>query len=210
MKKTVRKRQLLAFGVASGAAGALPLPWLGSWLAVRLRAVSVKRVAELHDVRITRDAMKILVDDGSLSASRAIVRATLTRVMRRLAIPLAAYDAVDHAVQTICAAHLFDRFLEELRATGAERNSPIMAEEARKIRRGLDAAMRQGLLDIAREIPDALLRFSSDLVGTLRGQTSADSVADFVLTAAKNLPPSFGKILWTRFEDAIRNVEGTS
>jgi hypothetical protein len=148
-RPAVERGRLGVYAAIGASVGAVPLPWLPGSLAKRVRGALLHDIAVRHGVSLTPEARTALADPASLDAPRGWVEQGLRFVGVRLAAraltrfgPIGMVWPLREAVRTFTIGHLFDRYLATLRVERAVR---IDVEEARHVRRAIDAAFARAV-----------------------------------------------------------------
>jgi hypothetical protein len=148
-RPTVERGRLGVYAAMGASVAAVPLPWLPSSLARRVRGALLHDIAVRHGVSLTPEARTALADPGALDAPRGWVEQGMRFVGIRLAAramarlgPIGMVWPVRDAVRTFALGHLFDRYLASLRTERAVR---IDVEEARRVRRCIDGAFARAV-----------------------------------------------------------------
>jgi hypothetical protein len=193
------------YAVAAGLASAIPIPVLDSALGGLARGAAMRRVAERHGVRLRPDARELLAQPMGASARGRrgrIVRAVALRVLAPLRVPA----RIEEVVETILSAALLDHYL-----TRADRpaGAPLHLDEARRIRRAIDAAgtrtaaasvrsMPRSLLDAVRDAGRAAVGFDDE------DRTPAERTIDTLLDALADAQRGVSDDLRRAFDAALR------
>lgn len=136
------RRLILGRSLLAGAVGLLPVPYLDDLLAGQVRALLVRRVAELRHVDVAPYAVTELVTPhgsrvlGAAGVS-AVVLGGARRVWRQVAASILVVRRVDEAVQTFQLGTLFDHYCARHHL-----GLGIEAAGARRLRLAMDEAVR--------------------------------------------------------------------
>ena len=122
--------------------GVVPLPWLPSAVARRIRGALVHDLISRHGLSITPEARSALVEpDKEKDRVRRYfdqgVKFAVTQLLGRLG-PFGLVGPVSSALSTFVLGHLLQRYLDGGRRASAAR---IDYEEARALREAMDAAL---------------------------------------------------------------------
>jgi hypothetical protein len=145
------------------AASALPLPVVPDRILERIRGAIAQDVSARHGLSLTTDARRILAEPGSDSPARALIGGVvgmLAKTFVKRLSPLSALVTASAALEVYALGHLLDRYLRDHRATGAVR---IHDDEARKLRRLIDAAFLRAFSPTLKPDPVPLLPSVEDL-----------------------------------------------
>jgi hypothetical protein len=124
-------------------ATAIPIPFLPDRVIMRVRGAIVHDVVSRHGLSLTSDARALLADPRSEQRTKLIRAAeTVARQLLRRLRPLSALDSVSRGVEVYALGVLFDRYVTNVRATGAVR---VHLEEARRVRQAIDRAVLRAL-----------------------------------------------------------------
>src|SRR5664279_5666333 len=133
--------RIAVYAVLGGASGVVPLPWLPNAIARRLRGALAQDIAARHGLSLTKEARDLLSEPEPREAARGLFGEAIRFATRRLITrfsPLAVLPPVRGAAHVFALGHLFNRYIEKNRSLRSVR---VDAEEARLIRKGIDAAM---------------------------------------------------------------------
>jgi hypothetical protein len=144
---------------------AIPLPILPDRMVTRLRGAIAHDAATRRGISLTSDARDILANvDSEQNAGRALGRKAAEAIgfaiLKRGLGPLGALTNVARALEVFAFGHLFDRYITQVRRSGAVR---IHAEEARKIRETIDRAFLHAFSPTLRPTPITLPEAIEDL-----------------------------------------------
>jgi hypothetical protein len=128
---------------------ALPLPWLPDALTRRVRGALVHDIAVRRGLSLTPEARELLAEPSGPDGPRGIVSQALRFFGVKLAArlftrfgPIGLVWPVQYALRTFVLGCLFDRYLERSRIERAVR---IDVDEARRVRRAIDAALARAI-----------------------------------------------------------------
>jgi hypothetical protein len=145
--------RLGSYATMGAAIGLVPLPWLPGALSDRLRGALLQDVARRHGLSLSKEARAILSVSFGPPMMRGLIGQAVAfasgRLLGRFG-PLAALAPVRGALATFVLGHLFHRYVS---VTRQERTVRIDAEEARKVRRAIDAALLRALTTAAPSEP---------------------------------------------------------
>jgi hypothetical protein len=191
----VERGRLGVYAALGASAGALPLPWLPSTLARRVRGALVNDVASRHGTSLTPEARAVLADPHGPDVPQGFVgraaRYLGARVLARFG-PLGALFPLRYATQTYVLGYLFDRYLEVSRR---ERSVRIAAPEALRVRRAIDGAVLRALTVEAAPIPEPVV------VDDQRDPTTA--LVDGLMGAVAGLPTRVLRRLDAAFDELL-------
>jgi len=140
-KDTLGAGRIGVYTAIGGAIGSVPLPWVPDSIARRVRGALVQDVAARHGLSLTPEARIALCEpDGSEGPRRFLsqaVRFATQKVLLRF-MPLGFVPPLRSAAQTFALGHLFHRYLQNTRSDVSIR---IDLEEARRVRRAIDASV---------------------------------------------------------------------
>jgi hypothetical protein len=146
--------RLTVYATLGALTGWVPLPWVPTSLARRVRGALVHDIAARHGLSLTKEARDAMAEPGGTTGPRGLVLQAATFVGRRVVgrvaslSPLAFLLPVRAAVSTWALGYLFDRYLETARRDRAVR---IDVVEARRVREAIDRAVVKALTSEARE-----------------------------------------------------------
>jgi hypothetical protein len=145
------------------AAAAIPVPFLPDRVVFQIRGAVAQDIASRHGLSLTTDARRILAESSGESPVRDMLKGALgflSRTFLRRLGPLAAVMSASNAVEVFALGHLFERYLDRHRGSNTVR---IHADEARALRRLLDAAAVKALSPALKPDPVPLLPGVEDL-----------------------------------------------
>jgi hypothetical protein len=194
--------RLGVYAALGASTGAVPLPWLPELLAARVRGALVHDVATRHGVSLSAEARAALADPLAAGARRGLAANALrffgakiaVRAMTRLG-PAGLLWPLSGALRTYALGRLFDRYLERHRAVRAAR---IDADEARRVRKAIDAALMHAL----RASPAA--EPAPPVIDDRRDPVTA--VLDSLLGFAAGLPSRFVRHIDAAFDEMLNDV----
>ncbi|MDC3954435.1 hypothetical protein KEG38_11285 [Polyangium jinanense] len=178
---------------------AIPLPILPDRIVTRLRGALAHDTATRHGISLTTDARLILANvDSEQNAARALGRkaaeAIGLAILKRGLGPLGALTNLARALEVFAFGHLFDRYVAQVRRSGAVR---IHAEEARKIRETIDRAFLHAFSPMLRPTPITL----PDSIEDLRDEFTR-WIDTAILTGA-SLPSYVERRLEAAFDEVV-------
>ncbi|WP_240807210.1 hypothetical protein [Polyangium spumosum] len=191
--------RLAVLSVAAMGALAIPLPILPDRMVTRLRGALAHDTATRHGISLTTDARALLANvDSEQNAARALGRKAAEAIgfaiLKRGLGPLGALTNVARALEVFAFGHLFDRYVAQVRQSGAVR---IHAEEARKIRETIDRAFLHAFSPMLRPTPITL----PDSVEDLRDEFTR-WIDTAILTGA-SLPSYVERRLEAAFDEVV-------
>jgi hypothetical protein len=133
--------RIAVYAALGGASGVVPFPWLPNAMARRLRGALAQDIASRRGLSLTKEARELLAEPEPREAARGLFGEALRFASRKLFTrfsPLAILPPVRGAAHVFALGHLFDRYIEKNRSLRSVR---IDEEEAKLIRKGIDAAM---------------------------------------------------------------------
>lgn len=132
---TGRLAVLTAFGVV---AATIPLPVLPDRLLTRIRGAVVHDSVARHGLSLTTDARDVLArPGGDHTLIRRAAEAVAVQLLQRFGA-LGTVAAVARGLEVYALGHILDRYIAQIRPTGAVR---IHADEARRLRDAVDRAV---------------------------------------------------------------------
>ena len=154
---TGRLAVLTVFGVA---AATIPLPVLPDRLLARIRGAVVHDAVARHGLSLTTDARDILArPGGDHTMIRRAAEALAVQLLRRFGA-LGTVAAVARGLEVYALGHLLERYITEVRPTGAVR---IQAEEARRLREAFDRTVARAFSPALDAGPTVLAGGAEDL-----------------------------------------------
>jgi hypothetical protein len=183
---------------------ALPLPWLPDALSRRVRGALVHDIAVRRGLSLTREARDLLAEPSGPDGPRGVVAQALRFFGVKLAArlfarfgPIGMFWPVQQALRTFALGRLFDRYLERARTERAVR---IDVDEARRVRRAIDAAFARAItVQVApAEEPAA--------IDDQRDATTA--LVDALLGIAAGVPERLLRRLEVAFDELLVHADG--
>lgn len=177
--------------VLAGASGAVPIPFVSGKLAQKVRRDLVEGIGRKHGVSLTKPASDLLATPETTEAAHGFMALVLGFASRKLlmrALPLALLPPLRSTWNAFVLGHLFERYLV---GGGNERPPVVTEEEAKKIRRAVDGALRGAL---KRDLKVAPLDEKTPVAGGLVKQ-----VERFVM----HVPDALLARLHTAFDDLL-------
>jgi hypothetical protein len=173
--------RLTVYATLGALTGWVPLPWVPTALARRVRGALVHDIASRHGLSLTNEARDIMSEPGGTAGPKGVVLQAMTFVGRKVVgrfaalSPLGFLLPVGAAVSTWALGHLFDRYLETARRDRAVRIDTV---EARRVREAIDRAVIQALTSEAREervatSPEELRDTTTQLIDGALGAAAA-------------------------------------
>jgi hypothetical protein len=188
------------YAALGASTGVVPLPWLPDWLASRVRGALVHEVAVRHGVALSPEARGALADPLSVGAPRGFAANALRYVGAKVAAraltrlgPAGLLWPLGGALRTYALGRLFDRYLDRHRPLRAAR---IDVDEARRVRRAIDAALARSLRAAPPSEPAA-----SPLVDDPRDPATV--VIDSLLGFAAGLPSRVVRHIDAAFDEIL-------
>jgi hypothetical protein len=196
--------RLAVYAAIGATAGTVPLPWVPAALVRRVRGALAHDIAAHHGLSLSREARALLADTSTPDASEGTVVATALRyVGTRLAVralarvgPLAALWPLRHAVRVYVLGYLLDRYLAA-RSEGASR---VEEDEARRVRRAIDAAFVRATATSPAPLEEPAEEDDQ------RDPTTV--LVDGLLGAAAGVPSHLLRRLDAAFDDALAEHHG--
>ena len=192
--------RLGTYTALGAATGAVPLPWVPSFVAERIRGALVHDLTARHGLTLTPEARAVLIapfgGDASSGLFAQAATFAVTRVLRRFG-PLAFFGPVRTAVGTFVLGHLLERYLDSARPVRSVR---IDAEEATRIRRAIDRAMIDVFTAEAKGATDKPPMLADDL------RDARTQVIDGILTSLASAPRWLVRRLEAAFDEALVSV----
>lgn len=186
---------LTAYAVA---AAAIPLPFVPDRVIAQIRGSVAHDVAARHGVSLTSDARGLLADPSSEQRARlARAAETIARQLLRRVRGLGALAAASRGIEVYALGLLFERYLTEVRPSGAVR---VQIEEARRVRDAIDRAVLR-VVSPTLDVPTATIDAG---VEDLRDEFTRWTDT-FVLTSA-SLPAYLERRLIAAFDQVVRET----
>jgi hypothetical protein len=133
---TGRLTMMTAYAVA---ATVIPIPFVPDRVIARVRGALVHDVAARHGLSLTSDARAMLAEPNSDMRTRLVRTAeTIARQVLRRVRPLGVLSSASRGVELYALGLLFERYVTQVRRTGAVR---MHLEEARMVRESIDRAL---------------------------------------------------------------------
>ena len=191
--------RLAVLSAAAMGALAIPLPILPDRIVTRLRGALAHDTATRHGISLTTDARVLLASvDSEQNAGRALARRAAEvigfAILKRGLGPLSAITNVARALEVFAFGHLFDRYITQVRRSGAVR---IHAEEARKIRETIDRAFLHAFSPMLRPTPITL----PDTIEDLRDEFTR--WMDTAILTGASLPSYVERRLEAAFDEIV-------
>ncbi|WP_394825224.1 hypothetical protein [Pendulispora albinea] len=124
-----------------GAIGSVPLPWVPDSIARRVRGALVQDLAARYGLSLTPEARAALAEPDGPEGPRGFFSQAFKFATQKLLVrfvPFGFLPPLRSAAQTFALGHLFHRYLQNARN---DRSIRIDLEEARKVRRAIDASV---------------------------------------------------------------------
>jgi hypothetical protein len=203
-RSPVEPSRLGVYSALGATVAAVPLPWVPDSLARRVRGALVHDIAVRRGLSLTREARDVLADPAGPDVRRGVVSQAVRYLGMRFATrlltsvgPVGLFWPAQHAVRTYVLGRMFDRYIERWRTERAVR---IDADEARRVRRAIDAALT-GAINVQlgpTEEPTP--------VDDQRDPTTA--LIDALLGTAAGLPERLLRRVEAAFDDRIAQSDG--
>jgi hypothetical protein len=192
--------RLGVYAALGASAGSVPLPWVTDVLVRQVRGALLHDVAVRRGVSLTPEARDVLADPQGPAAPRGFAAQALRFLGARLAVrvltsfgPGALLWSLRGALRTYALGRLFDRYLARGRPQGAVR---IDVEEARRVRKVIDAAMAHAMTTSAGLAPEPTV------IDDQRDATTA--LIDAALGFAARVPSWMTRRLDVAFDEVCR------
>lgn len=197
------------YAAAAALATVVPVPILDRMLSRLARGAAMRRVAARHQVRLVGEARAILSRTTPEGRRRAVSVGLVRKALTRLVPPLRIAARLDDALETFAASLLLDHYLGR---GGRDPGAPLGTDEARRVRRAMDAAMSAGPLESLREAPGGLWTTvvsaaRSTVTPDVEDRSPAERLVDSLLDAAADAPGEVGGDLRAAFDDALSRSE---
>jgi len=183
-----------------GAIGVVPLPWIPSAIARRVRGALVQDVAARHGLAVTPEARIILSEPDGPEGARGFMSQAVRFATRKLLVrfaPIGFLPPVLAAAQTFALGHLFHRYLQTARN---DRSLRLDAEEARRVRSAIDSAVLAALRVELR--PENAKRATA--TEDLRDESTR--FVDGLIIAAASIPDWMVRRLDAAFDECFRRA----
>ncbi len=185
--------------VLAGATGTVPIPFVSAKLARKVRRDLVAGIARKHGVSLTKPASDLLATPEAGESAHGLVAVLVGVASRKLlarALPLVLLPPLRSTWNAFVLGHLFERYL----VGGGKERAPVVTEdEAKRIRRAVDGALRGALkrdLKMSVEPLDEKTPAAGNLV---------KQVERFVMRVPETL---LGR-LYASFDDLVTTAEAT-
>jgi hypothetical protein len=196
--------RIAVYAALGGASGVVPFPWLPDALARRLRGALAQDVASRHGLSLTKEARDLLAEPEPREAARGIFGEALRFASRKLFTrftPLAILPPIRGAAHVFALGHLLDRYIEKNRTLRSVR---IDEEEAKRIRKGIDAAMTAVIN------PELAVERAPRLSAAEDLRDAPTQMIDGVIIAVAGLPEFLVRRLDAAFDDFVKSGGLTS
>lgn len=194
--------RVAVYAAAAGLATAVPVPFVDRALSGLARGAALRRVAKRRGVRLSRDARDIL--SGGRTTSSLKGRWLRSALASALA-PIRIASRIDDAVSTWAAAIVLDHHL--VTAT-RDAHAPLTRDEAVAIRRAMDSAEVDTVLESLRVAPQGFVttlaraaRSAAEL--DIEGRSPLERIVDTLLDAAAEAPDGVIGRLHDAFDRAM-------
>jgi hypothetical protein len=190
--------RLGTYSMLGAVCASVPIPFLPSSLALRVRGALVQDVCGRHGLSLTPEARRILAKPGLAEGPEGFVGAAFrfatTRVLSRLG-PLTVLPPIRSGLLTFAIGHLLSRYL----ATRQDRSVRIDVDEARRIRRAIEQAITLSISTPARAERDV-----GSAPEELRDQLT--QLTDGVIAGLASLPGYLVRRLEAAFDTHIQET----
>lgn len=159
--------ELVVYAVATGLATAIPLPFADAFVAGLARGSAMRHVASRRGVRLTREARDTLGAASRGPAQRSIPIRLARTIATRFFAPIRVLSRAEDGLATFFAAILLDHYLGTREHEGA-----ISIDEATRVRKAMDVAVAEGVLEALQSLPRGLYAMLAD---TMRAATQLDT-----------------------------------
>ncbi len=198
------------YAIAAGLASAMPMPIVDSLIARTARGSAMRRVAARHGLLLSPEARKVLGGIELPKDVRVSGYKVARSILQRYLFPMLPVARVEEGLAALGSAMLFDAYL---RHRPLERGTTLDEATAKRIRVSIDAALVQGLGDLARSLPDSMKRVASDSLNIVRtrdaeGRARHEAIVDHVLDAVADVPESMLRALELRLEQELARGAG--
>lgn len=199
LRRRLEAGRVGTYALLGAGTGVIPLPWVPSMMARRVRGAMVHDIAARHGLSLTPEARTMLEEPAGIDGPQGImaqgVTYAVTRILGRIG-PFAILPPLRNATMTFLLGHLFQRYLETIRS---ERAIRIDVDEARRVRRAVDQSLIYAL---------TTQPFSDDEGHTppedLRDQPT--QIVDGVLMGVAGLPGWVMRRIEVAFDDVAQNL----
>ena len=191
--------RLGTYSVMGAVVAALPLPFIPGTLATRVRGALVHDVCARFGLSLTPEARHVLsapgLAEGPEGLLGAAVRFATAQIFARLG-PLTVVPPLRSALLTFSIGHLLRRYLEQGRTGQSIR---IDVEEARRVRRAIEAAISRAFMTAPRIDTD-----SGAAPEELRDQFT--QLTDGAFSALASLPSWLVRRLEAAFDESLQSA----
>jgi hypothetical protein len=191
--------RIAVYAALGGASGVVPFPWLPNAMARRLRGALAQDIAARRGLSLTKEARELLAEPEPREAARGLFGEAIRFATRKFVTrfsPLAILPPVRSAAHVFALGHLFDRYIEKNRSLRSVR---IDAEEAKLIRKGIDAAM------MAVINPELAVERAPRLNAPEDLREPATQMLDGVIIAVAGVPEWLVRRLDAAFDDFVKS-----
>jgi len=199
--------RVAVYAAAVGLATAVPVPFVDQALSGLARGAALRRVAERRGVRLSRGARDVLTGAPvRRGPKRRLIRRILSGVVSSALAPVRLASRFDDALSMWAAALLLDHYLRVVR--GGPEGRPLGPEEAMGVRRAIDSAEVEAVLETLRAAPRSFVGALGDAARSVTAldredRSPAERVVDTLLDAAATAPDSIALGLCRAFEAAL-------
>jgi len=199
------------YAVAAGLAAAIPMPFVDKWLARTARGSAMRRVASRHGLALSSDARRVLGEIGLPKDIRVRGYTVARSVLQRYLFPMIPVGRLEDALAALASATLFDSYL---RRRPYPAGTVLDAKDAKRIRKSIDAAMVQGMADLAKSMPQVTRELASESWSVVRtrdaeGRARTEAIVDHLLDTIADIPESLLTTLEVRLEQELAVGSGT-
>jgi hypothetical protein len=191
-----RAGRLGAFTLLAAATGSIPLPWVPSVLARRVRGALVQDIVARHGLSLSPGARDAFAEpdrrEKSKSVAQEAMRFLTTRVLGRLG-PMGIFPPVRSGLDTFVLGHLLSRYL----VSRQEASVRIHEEEAIALRRIIDRSLVHTLTAGIEGHPETFDPPPEDL------RDEVTQAVDGVLIATATVPSWLVRRLDAAFDDML-------
>jgi hypothetical protein len=191
--------RIAVYAALGGASGVVPFPWLPNALTRRLRGALAQDIASRHGLSLTKEARALLAEPEPREAARGLFGEAIRFASRKLFTrfsPLAILPPVRGAAHVFALGHLLDRYIEKNRSLRSVR---IDEEEAKLVRKGIDAAMMSVIN------PELAVERAPRLNAAEDLRDAPTQMLDGVIIAVAGLPEFLVRRLDAAFDDFVKS-----
>lgn len=197
------------YAALSGLAAAVPVPLIDGIVAGLARGSAMRRVAQRHGVRLTREARAILAAPGLRARGGKADARLLRTLLTRFIPPVRFATRAEDVVATALSAVVLDHHL----AHAERRPGPMTEAEARRVRNAMDTAIVDGAFAALRDAPRGALESAQQAMRAFRDDDleergPMERVTDALLDRLADAPDELLARLFDAFDAALL-AEGT-